>query len=108
MSASQNTNESSDDSSSDDNALIIAATVVGITAIIAGVILVVVIIWCRWNKNRRTLHISEKYVTETQVVVSSNGLPADEHQANDKLAEVKKHADHKSVPDENEAKNVCL
>lgn len=108
MSTSQNTNESSDDSSDNDNALIIAGVVVGITAFIAGVILVVVIVWCRWNKNRQTLHISGKYVAETQAVVSSNGLPADEHQANDKLAEVKIQADHKSVVDENEAKKVCL
>ena len=104
-------NEPSDDSSDDDNALVVAAIVVGITVfIVAHVVLVVVIIWYRWNKNRQALCISGKYdVTEAKaVVVSSNGLPVDEHQSNDKLAEVEKQLDHIPVVDENQVKTSCV
>ena len=104
-------NESSDDSSDDDNALVVAAIVVGITVfIVAHVILVAVIIWYRWSKNRQTLHISGKCdVTEAKaVVVPSNGLPVDEHQSNDKLAEVEKQLDHIPVVDENQVKTFCV
>ena len=106
-----NMTEPSDDSSDDDNALVVAAIVVGITVfIVAHVILVAVIIWYRWNKNRQALRISGKYdVTEAKaVVVSSNGLPVDEHQSNDKLAEVEKQVDHTPVVDENQVKTFCV
>ena len=107
-----NVTEPSDDSSDDDNALVVAAIVVGITVfIVAHVILVAVIIWYRWNKNnRQALRISGKYdVTEAKaVVVSSNGLPVDEHQSNDKLAEVEKQVDHIPVVDENQVKTFCV
>ena len=107
----QTMNGSSDDSSDDDNALVVAAIVVGIIVfIVAHVVLVAVIVWCRWYKNRQTLHISGKYdVTEAKaVVVSSNGLPVDEHQSNGKQAEDEKQLDHIPVVDENQVKTFCV